>query len=239
MSFNGISTVYGDGGICRAVFGEEARHVELEKIANGAIIDGIAARLLTDRGVDVGLEGDVKFTDTKVSFLTYADVEERAFVAPSEIRYAEMKISERADTVCMAYFEDEKKPLAYTYENAGGARFLVYCFDSMALPRNTGMYRGYVQQKVLREGIEWISGKKLPAFIEKCPDLYVMCKGNGDKMAVALFNFFADSVDEPVIRLDKQYTSVRFLNCNGRLEGDRVILDAPIYAYGFVAFEVS
>ena len=57
-------------------------------------------------------------------------------------------------------------------------------------------------------------------------------------MSVALFNFFADSVDEPVITLDKEYSNIRFINCDGRLEGDRVILDKPIYAYTLAAFEV-
>ena len=42
---------------------------------------------------------------------------------------------------------------------------------------------------------------------------------------------------EPEIRLDKAYRTIRFLNCTGKLEGDRVILD-HIPPYGFAAFEV-
>ena len=38
--------------------------------------------------------------------------------------------------------------------------------------------------------------------------------------------------------LDKEYSNIRFINCDGRLEGDRVILDKPIYAYTLAAFEV-
>ena len=101
------------------------------------------------------------------------------------------------------------------------------------------MYRGYLQQQVLKEGVEWISGKRLPAFIEKCPNLYLMCKGGDGKTAVALFNVFADSVDDGVITLDKEYSSIRFINCSGRLEGDKVILYSSIPAYSFAAFEVS
>ena len=239
MSFNGVSSVYGEGGgICRAVFGEEARHIELKEIENGAILDGIAAKILTDRGVDTGILGEVAFMGKRTTFLTDPEGKEKASVDPPDLRYAEMNISENANVVCSAYFGEEIKTMAYRYQNSNGAKFLVYCFDSMALPRNTGMYRGYMQQKVLKEGIEWISGKKLPAFIEKCPDLYVMCKGGNGKMSVALFNFFADSVDEPVITLDKEYSNIRFINCDGRLEGDRVILDKPIYAYTLAAFEV-
>ena len=239
MSFNGVSSVYGDGGICRAIFGEEARHIDLTKIEKGAIVDAVASQILKDRGVDLGLENNVVFETKKADYLIDSDTEEKAFVSPTDIRFAKLEISKNATPVCNVCFNEEKEIFAYTYENKKGARFLVYCFDAMALPRNTGMYRGYMQQKILKNGIEWISNKKLPAFIEKCPDLYVMCKGRDEKMAVALFNFFADSVDEPVIKLDKEYSKIRFINCNGKLKGDTVTLDSPIHAYTFVAFEVT
>ena len=238
MAFNGISTVYGDGGITEAVFGEEARHILLSDIKNGAVLDGIAAQILTDRGIDVGLESRVNFTNTITSFLTNAECNEKACIGPSNIRYGEVKISSNANIVCHAYFEDEIKKLAYTYENADGKKFLVYCFDSMALPKDSGIYRGYLQQKIIREGVEWISGKKLPAFIEGCPDTYLMCKGKDGRMAVAIFNMYADTIEVPVIKLDSEYSSIRFLNCSGSLDRDRVILNTPIHAYTFVAFEV-
>jgi len=58
-------------------------------------------------------------------------------------------------------------------------------------------------------------------------------------MAVGLFNCFADSVLDPVIRLDGAYSAVRFVGCNGTLCGDTVMLDTPIGAYAFAAFEVE
>ncbi len=238
MALNSVSSVYGAGGICRAVFGEEARHIDLSELEKGAILDGIAAQILTDRGVDVGLAARLTFKEDNVLYLTDTKERERAFVRPSEVRYAPMKLSADAKVVCKMGVGEGTEPFAYTYENASGVRFLVYSFDGTALPRNTGVFRGYLQQQVLNNGIEWISGKRLPAFISHCPDLYVMCKGDGQKMAVALFNFFADSVDEPVIRLDRAYANIRFLGCSGKLKGDAVVLDAPLYAYTFAAFEV-
>jgi hypothetical protein len=41
-----------------------------------------------------------------------------------------------------------------------------------------------------------------------------------------------------VITLDKQYKSIRFVNCAGRLEGDKVYIE-HIPPYGFAAFEVT
>ena len=57
-------------------------------------------------------------------------------------------------------------------------------------------------------------------------------------MAVALFNFFADSIDEPIIELDREYSYIRFINCDGRLDKDKVIINNPIYSNTFAAFEV-
>ncbi len=238
LSLNSIPTVYGTGGICHAVFGEEARHVALGDIRKGAVLDAVAAKILRDRGIDVGLSNDLTFENAKGTFLKTPDETETACVTPTALRYAKLEIKAEAKTVCHVVVGERKEIFSYIYENADGARFLVFCFDSMALPENTGMHRGYLQQRILKQGLEWISGEKLPVYIGACPDLYVMCKENENGMAVALFNFFADSVEEPVIHLHKAYRNIRFLNCDGTLDGDKVTLSSPIAAYSFVAFEV-
>ena len=238
MGFNGISTVHGDGGLCRAVFGENARNVDLSLISGGAIIDGLAAEILTQRGIDVGLASEVSFEDKKALYLTDSDGKEKAVVHPSDVRYMKTKLCKNANIVAKIAFKEGSVPFAYTYENSDGARFLVLALDATMLPKNAGMNRGYMQQQILKEGIEWISGKKLPAFIERCPGLYLISKGGDGKMATALFNIYADSVDEGVVELDGEYSNIRFVNCSGRLEGSRVIIDS-LPAYSFAAFEVS
>ena len=57
-------------------------------------------------------------------------------------------------------------------------------------------------------------------------------------MAVALANVHLDDVYEPVITLDKPYTSIQFINCTGRLKDNEVYID-HIPPYGFAAFEVT
>ena len=101
------------------------------------------------------------------------------------------------------------------------------------------MYRGYLQQRMIKDAAEWIAGEPLSAYIGDCPQLYVMCKGDGCKMTVALFNFFADSVEEPIINLNGEYSSIRFIGCDGHLNKNTVTLSSPISAYTFVAFEVE
>ena len=56
-------------------------------------------------------------------------------------------------------------------------------------------------------------------------------------MAVGLWNFFADPVLSPTVELDNAYASVRCLNCEGTLDGNRVHL-SDIPPFGFAAFEV-
>jgi hypothetical protein len=109
----------------------------------------------------------------------------------------------------------------------------------MAKLYNNEICKGYLMQKALTEGVEWIAGERLPAVCPGNPSLYLLCKRADGKMAVGLFNCFADSVLDPTVKLDGAYRKVRFVGCTGRLEGDTVYLDAPIPAFEFAAFEVE
>lgn len=89
----------------------------------------------------------------------------------------------------------------------------------------------------LKEAVSLLSGKKLPAYCAKSPDLYVLCKENETSMAAGLFNCFADDVINPVVELGTRWDNIEFINCTGRLEGDKVLLDT-ISPFGFAGFEV-
>ena len=66
-----------------------------------------------------------------------------------------------------------------------------------------------------------------------------MCKRGEGSLSVALINSFYDSVLDPVVKLDKAYSSVRFLGCEGELCGNEVRLSAPIGAFSQAFFEVT
>ncbi|MBQ8732557.1 MAG: hypothetical protein IJY82_06990 [Oscillospiraceae bacterium] len=57
-------------------------------------------------------------------------------------------------------------------------------------------------------------------------------------MAVGLWNFFADPALSPTIALAREYSSITCINCDGRVDGNRVTL-SDIPAFGFAAFEVK
>ncbi len=86
--------------------------------------------------------------------------------------------------------------------------------------------------------VEAIGGKRLPAVLNKNPNLYILASRDEKSMSVALANVNLDDILSPEIRLDKEYKEIKFVNCTGTLKGDKVYLD-DITPYKFVAFEVK
>ena len=68
--------------------------------------------------------------------------------------------------------------------------------------------------------------------------LYIMTKKNQNSLAVGLWNHFADPVFKPVIELGEKYSSVRFVNCKGKLLGDKVVLNKPIPPFSYCFMEL-
>ncbi|MBE6568000.1 MAG: hypothetical protein E7657_05005, partial [Ruminococcaceae bacterium] len=55
LSHNGIPVIFSGEGIATAAFGENARHLSEKELAGGVILDGVAAMILAEMGVDVGI----------------------------------------------------------------------------------------------------------------------------------------------------------------------------------------
>ena len=93
-------------------------------------------------------------------------------------------------------------------------------------------------RKQFTESIEWLCGKKLPVNLDGNPDVYTLCKRDENGMAVYIGNFFEDAIDELVVKLGEKYDEVKFINCKGRLSGNKVIID-NIPPYASVGFFVG
>jgi len=248
LSANSIPTCYTQGsGYPLLVVGENARHVALDRLESGAILDISAAHILQDRGVDVGL---LSFEEANVGderYISSGDVINR-------LNCVKYKIRCKAGAQAMSQFTLSETPASYRYENAGKQRFYVLAFDlyrswciNIAGRPNyephLKNYRpnfevNYYRQADLMDTVHWLCGKRLPAVTVKHPNLYVLASKEDNSMAVALANVHLDDVFAPEIQLDKKYTKIRFLNCTGKLEGNKVTL-SDIPPYGFAAFEVK
>ena len=236
LSSLSIPSTYGESDCCAVIFGENAREIDRNLLKNGAVLDLTAAKILEDAGIDTGLVAvGAEFTPTEEYFVRerqYVAAGFRGFrteIAPEavvESRYAEAGTD--AANSC---------PASYYYTNAAGERFFVFTFP-MHFNKDT-CFRSYTRAGQMIRAAKDLSGTPLPASIRGCPDLYMMCKRSEDgELAVGLWNIFADSIQEPVITLDKAYKDIRFINCTGKLDGNKVSL-SRMEPFAFAGFAVQ
>lgn len=230
LSRNGIPTAYEETGYPVLVLGENARYVPLDKLKNGAIIDAEAARLLEQRGVDTGLLGQRPSWD------------EEYFVDSGETVRGigkSGKVGMQAAGMALSLYREDEDVASYRYANWDGHRFLVLgCnFHEPGVTTMSNYFCSWARRKQLQENIPWLCGKELPGMLTDAPDAHVLVKRDENSMAVAIVNSYYDEILDPVIPLGKVYKIVRFVNCSGRLEGDKVRLDT-LPPFGFAAFEV-
>lgn len=236
LSDNSIPTTYTGEGVCGIAFGENIKMVPQEAFKKGLILDVRAAQILMKQGIDTGITSIGKDVNVYEEYFVKEDE-----YAPGRFSARVCELADGAEVQSYINYMDEnfdliKAPGAYYYENKQGHRFLV--FTSEAYFNTEFLYRSYCRSSQLAEGIKWLTGKALPAYCYGNPDLYLMCKKDTNTMSVGLWNMFADAVDQPVVELEEEYRSIRFLNCSGRLEGNKVVLE-EIRPFAFAAFEVS
>ena len=234
LADNSLPTVYEGEGVCGIAFGENIKMVPDSALRRGVIIDAEAARLLGERGIDTGIRRMVEKVTVKGEY--FAGEEE--FVYGAYTAHV-MELDGRAEVdSSIAYMEDgqeKKAPGAFFYENGEGHRFWVFAFD--AYFNNENMYRSYSRARQLVKAVGRLTGRALPACSLGNPDLYLLCKQDERELAVGLWNICPDGIYEPVVELEHACRGIRFLNCRGRLEGNRVYLSQmePFSFAGFVA----
>lgn len=234
LSDNSLPTVYQGEGVCGIAFGENVKMVSEAALRRGVIIDAEAARLLGQRGIDTGIRKTGKKVTADREFFKG---EEECIYGPYKAHV--MEVDEKAEVdSSFAYTQDgqeAKAPAAFFYENKEGHRFWVFAFDGYF--NSEAMYRSYSRSRQLAEAVAKLSGRPLPAYSCGNPDLYLLSKADEKELAVGLWNICADGICEPVVELEHAYRGIRFLNCTGRMEGNRVYLSemAPFSFAGFVA----
>lgn len=227
LSDSSIPTTYEGDGVGIA-FGENARHLSDEALNNGLILDIGAAKILMEKGIDVGLiEIGGKIVTNQLYFPEFDDYAVTGYGKKSAYN---LKVKDGAKVVVYSEADGERFVDAFHYENADGQKFLVYGFDATATDETR--YRNYYTQLQLLSSIEWLGGKKMPAVCVGNPDLYMLTSEGENGLAIGLWNIFADEILKPVIELDREYTEAEFINCNGKLIGNKIEL-SEISPFGF------
>ena len=235
LSYNTIPIKFEGKGICGAVFGEDARQLPLEEIGKGMILDLAAAKALTDRGVDVGV---ASFGDMIKPGRVEHYYNPENYCLTRDIPVCNMTLQEGAEVLSDTETTAGICPVSFRYENEAGQRFLVFNCEISVSNNNTNILRTYARSRQIEEQIQWISGQKLPAYCYGNPAMYTIVKEGNGELAVGLWNLHADIAIDPVVELAEGYSSIEFIGCSGKLEGNKVTL-SDIPAFGFAGFNLK
>lgn len=224
-----IPTVYKGLGTVGVAFGENAAYLTDDALNNGLILDISAAAILQNRGIDVGLNeitGDIvvsqEYFPQKNLFVTLNSCPAKTITVKDGTK------------IESNFIADGKRYIgSYFYENSRGQKFLVFAFDGYYMSEHA--FKQYVRGEQIEKFVDF-TGKRLPVSMRNNPDCYIVCKENEKEKAVWIGNFFADECLNTTVVLDKDYKDVTFINCTGKLSGDKVVLDyiAPFTSLGFV-----
>lgn len=232
LTDNSIPVTYNNPDFPSIIFGQDARSAGSEYLKNGVILDAPAARILQEAGIDTGIDS---MTEAPGAFLEYY-IDEDQYVSVSGRLYYDIKTKDGAKILSSLHTDNGIITGAYLYENRSGMRFLVYAFDGYACRDAAGVFRCYCRQRQLGRALDWLANRRFVAFCPGHPDLYMQVKKSESGMAIGLWNFFDDAVENLVIELGKAYTKAEILNasCSYTLENSRLVLHGTIPPYGFV-----
>ena len=233
LAANSVPTVYEGTGVVGAAFGDDVLCVPAEALDRGMILDVSAAKRLAERGVDVGAAafGEPFQAGAEV----FAEDGEHVSI-PNAARAETLTLAPGAELLSWYETEDgEKKPLSYEYENAAGQRFLVYAMAGYFGEQD--WFRQYARQRQIDAFVKRC-GRRLPAFCPGHPELYVLTKTDGERLAVGLWNVFPDRMLSPTVYLDREYGRVEAFGCEAKLCGDTVTL-TDIAPYDFVFLSLT
>lgn len=231
LSDNTIPTTYKEENTIGIAFGENAKYIPDSALQNGLIIDIKAAKILMNKGIDVGIEniGDI-IADAPILYFNEQDEYVESYYNSSSVYEVTYKPDAKVLTKCGL------NNTAYTdtvfYENSNGQRFIVFSFDAYTTPKER--YRSYAMQNLLFDSIALLN-KPLPYICKGNPDLYTICRSDKSEIAIGLWNFFADSIEEPILELTDSFSSAEFVNCTGDLRDNKIYLSKlPAFDFAFI-----
>ena len=244
--WNNLPTAY-EGTGARILFGENARHIPLEDLKFGCILDYPAAKLLQQRGVDVGIRENanhIPFPTTYLGGASQRYIKENCPVRISGAALPEQLNFDPKAEVLTEFVSGEYKLSGWTrYENNAGQRFLIFPFDAKRLQgkdvRCAGYLNGYALRRMITEQTAWLNQKPLDAYAEgNYPNLYTLVKKDENALSVGLWNLFEDKIHDLTVRINGDYTSARFVNCEGKFENGTVTLSTVLHPYEFAGIEL-
>lgn len=215
-----LPLVYGNPDAVNVVFGEAAAYVTPAMLRGGMILNMRAARILHDRGVDVGYTDSVYVGTPQKEH----DLETGEDVLINTAEFGVYALSHRSGVRVLSTFSVNgcELPGLYEYENAEGGRFLVWPFWEYNPPepdtsysgyvnetlfgnRNNSLVNSYIRQRQVAKSVDWLGRKPFPVTCPGHPYLWLLAKEDEASLSVALGNFSMDPVIRPVLTLAETY----------------------------------
>ena len=206
--------------------GDNARYLAEEDMEYGVFTDIVGAKILQERGFDVGIDfyGEMVALDScGEEYKTFTSNEYVCF--HRTVQLFDLHLSSNAEILTCTNVNGKEYPLTYRYENKG-RKIVVTCVDMTQSRYSFGLFYSYSKQKLLASCYEWLVGRKLPALCFDCPMLMPIIGKKEEKLIVGLWNIFEDEVSDQIIYLDKEYSKVECIGCTGKLQGATFILDS-------------
>ena len=206
---------------CGAAFGEDVLAIPDPTAYKKLILDLPAAKLLTERGIDVGL------LETEQAQTPYRECFGKELVLLTGIGkgapYASLggfcRIGLKEGAFVESTFQSDSGefPASYLYNN-GKTEFLVLAFDALAVGESSTLFISYCRQNQLMNFI----GNPYPS-IRKQPHIYTLCaeSSDGNTQAVLFENLGTDIVFDFTIDLSRECETFSLAGAKGRLSEDR------------------
>ncbi len=238
-----LPITYEEDAAAKVVFGESARHIPESDLYGGVIVDAEAAQILTERGIDVGIEKIDDSSERQDGFHYclyeyYKNYDETVRLEYDDISY----ITPKEGTRILTEIDNgnEKRDFVFDYINQKGQGFLVLPFCAKNTKDKMGYFRCYLRRKVILDSLERIGAKALEAY----PDgnytmLYPMVKRNENEISIGLWNLSPDKVKNAKLKTNVKYEEIEFINCNGRVCDDGLVIESCIYPYEFAAVKIK
>ncbi len=214
------------------VFGENARHIPAEALDANLILDAVAARILMERGIDLGLASAEPMATPATETLGKP---ERCYPTDAGARY--FRLTPQGSARALGTFDTgDAAVLACARPN--GKTAVIYALDMETVSFDST----YMKNDVRRRQLLDLAELEIPVDIPE-PRLYVLCRRNEQKTVVGIWNFHVDmGLPQSGIRVagaGEGSTIAPIGPTDVRLDGDTVTLAGEIPPFCFAGFAVK
>ncbi len=215
------------------IFGENAKYISDAELEGNLILDAIAAKILIERGVDIGVRecAPMETPESETS-----GCPERNHDTQGIGRFFKLTPAENGVEAIGVFNTGEPSMLKYTRKN--GSTAVIYAYDMETVNFDSKFMKNYSRREQI---LSLQKELDLPVCTDE-PNIYVICRRNEKKMAVGMWNFGQDiGLAQENIFLGEEYSDIVAIgDGNVHIDKNRVSFDGEIPPYcfgGFVAYK--